>query len=137
MVPMFFVEASSEFINLQIENTDSKIHKMEDMIHHEPLGLKDKNQFICKIKQSKSYVSNMGIHDETQHALNQKREIEEHLKNSEKEINSLEDNLRKEETEGKLKQQIQLEKVREKWLRKKKRKEEDNWRQLHQYDQRN
>lgn len=50
------------------------------MIHHEPFGLKDENQFICEIKQSKSYVSNMGIHDETQHALNQKREIEEHLK---------------------------------------------------------
>ncbi|CAH1446551.1 unnamed protein product [Lactuca virosa] len=99
MVPMFSVEASSEFVNLQIEDTDSKIHKMEDMIHHEPLDLKDKNQFICEIKQSKSYVSNMGIHDETQHALNQKREIEEHLKNSEKEINSLEDNVSKPEPE--------------------------------------
>ncbi|XP_023773088.1 uncharacterized protein LOC111921651 isoform X2 [Lactuca sativa] len=99
IVPIFFGEASSEFINLQIEDADSKIHIMEDMIHHEPFGLKDENQFICEIKQSKSYVSNMGIHDETQHALNQKREIEEHLKGSAKEINSLEDNVSKLEPE--------------------------------------
>ncbi|KAI3750710.1 hypothetical protein L2E82_21468 [Cichorium intybus] len=92
---------SSEFIDTRIEDTNSRVHELEDMIEHEPLCLKDEKQFIYELEPLNNYcdqlVSNVGSQNEVQQAINQQNKIEEPLENLRNELNSLKDIVSKDE----------------------------------------
>ncbi|KAJ4702371.1 Proton pump-interactor 1 [Melia azedarach] len=86
---------------ISVEDIDGRIRKMEHMIAHETLPLKEEKQFIRDIKQLKQlreqFSSSMGKQDEVQQAFDQKDQIEERMKLLRKEADSLRDNVLKAE----------------------------------------
>ncbi|KAI3750922.1 hypothetical protein L2E82_21841 [Cichorium intybus] len=83
---------SSEFIDVRIEDTDSKVHEVEDMIKHEPLSeLEPLNSYRDQL------VSNVGSQEEVQQTINQKNKIEEPLEILSNELNPLKDSVSKAE----------------------------------------
>ncbi|KAI3507160.1 hypothetical protein L1887_21985 [Cichorium endivia] len=92
---------SMEFIDTRIEDTDSRVHELEDMIEHEPSCLKDEKELIHELGPLNNYcdqlVSNVGSQNEVQQAINQQNKIEEPLENLRNELNSLKDIVSKDE----------------------------------------
>nr|DAD41903.1 TPA_asm: hypothetical protein HUJ06_016226 [Nelumbo nucifera] len=87
---------------ISIDDIDDRIHKMEHMIEHETMPLKEEKQLIREIKQLKQlreqHSSNMGRQDELQQAVDRRDNIEVRFKLLKQEIDSLRRNVL--QTEG-------------------------------------
>ncbi|KAI3506977.1 hypothetical protein L1887_21659 [Cichorium endivia] len=81
---------SSEFIDARIEDTDSKVHEVEDMIKHEPLCLKELEPLNSYCDQ---LVSNVRSQEEVQQTINQKNKIEEPVEILSNKLNPLKDSV--------------------------------------------
>ncbi|GJW80677.1 hypothetical protein Tco_0144652 [Tanacetum coccineum] len=102
-----------------VEDIDSTICKLVQMIMPETLCSKDESQVIREIKQLKSIRNqlalNVGFQDETLQALYQKDQIQEHVKRLKKELKSFKDGVLKAEVVAKSvrkKYEVELEEER-------------------------
>lgn len=100
------IDSSQSLVNLAknaitVEDVQAQILNMEHKIQHETLHLKEEKQLVREIKQMKNLkdqlYGNAQKQEEIKQALDQKEQVEEHLKVLKKELASLRDNLSKAE----------------------------------------